>query len=82
MVSVSHRDLQVLNRVETLDSASKFTYINKNYCFHCVQLAGLTTESDWKSKGGGGGGGGVQPASILRGTKAEAKTLSLVEGTY
>ena len=33
MVSVSHRDLQVLNRVETLDSASKFTYINKIIVF-------------------------------------------------
>ena len=44
-------------------------------CCHPHSPTGLTTEGDWKSKGGG-----VQPASVLKGTKADAKAFNQVEG--
>ena len=38
---------------------------------------GLTTESDRKQQSGG-----VQPASVLKGTKADSKTASLIQGEW
>ena len=40
-------------------------------------VTGLATESDWRQRSGG-----VQPASVLRATKSDAKTASLVQGMY
>ena len=40
-------------------------------------VTGLATESDWRQRSGG-----VQPASVLKATKSDAKTASLVQGMY